>query len=274
MTTTMSPQKQRIAKNLKALGLGEFSGVKANGVYTIGSVSFKSLKEIEEYIKGIKESKEQVKEAVSESVVEEATTTIAKITEIRGKFANTVHYTVAVFSPEKGYTFLGGKDTETYDQALALIPGVRATTSDIEFAQWLTEMTEKEAVTESSASNKVQKVAAEVGVPVTEVEKIAAIAAEHNAAMKPKHTDFTLPIGPGDTKKDTLRKQQAEQTNALIEAEVAHYLPLWKSAKIDSLRWIAYTRGLDIKSTKRQPIIDALVADVRRELTEKHGLAA
>lgn len=118
--TTMSPQKQRIAKSLKALGLGDFDGVKEGGVYTIGSVSFKTLKEIEVYIQTIKESKEQ-------------------------------------------------------------------------------------------PSNKVQQVAQELGVPASEVEKIAAIAAiaaERNAAMKPKHTDLALPIGPGDTKQDLLRKQQ------------------------------------------------------------------
>ena len=210
MANTMSAQKTKIAKQLKALGLGEFDGIKANGVYIIGSVSFKTLKEIEEYIKGIKESKEQVKETVASSM-----TAIAKVTEIRGKFADTVHYTVAVFSPEKGYTFLGGKDTETYDQALALIPGIRATTSDVEFAQWLTEMTEK-----------------------AEKEVVS------------------------------------EQANALIEAEVAHQLSLWKSAKIDSLRYVAHLRCLDIKSTKRQPLIDALVADLRCRLTEKHGIAA
>ena len=207
----MSPKKQRIAKQLKSLLGVEFSGVKTNGVYTIGSVSFKTLKEIEAYVQGVKEGKEQA----AEQVVASSTASIAKITEIRGKFVDTVHYTVAAFSPEKGYTFLGGKDTETYDQALALIPGIRATTSDVEFAQWLTEMTEK-----------------------AEKEVVS------------------------------------EQANALIEAEVAHQLSLWKSAKIDSLRYIAYTRDLDIKSTKRQPLIDALVADLRCRLTEKHGIAA
>lgn len=119
---TMSAQKTRIAKQVKALGLGEFDGVKIDGKYRIGSVSFKTLKEIEVYIQGVKES-------------------------------------------------------------------------------------------------KVAEVAAEVGVPVSEVEKIAAIAAEYNAAMKPKHTDLALPIGPGDTKRDLLRKQQ-EALLALPHSEL------------------------------------------------------
>jgi hypothetical protein len=216
MANTMSPQKQRIAKQVKALGLGEFNGIKENGRYRIGSVSFGSLKEIETYIKGVKEGKE----VVSEQVVASSTTAIAKITEVRGRFADTVHYTVAVFSPEKGYTFLGGKDTETYDQALALIPGVRATTSDVEFAQWLTEIAESE------------------------------------------------PTAP---KAETVISEQAK---IAIETEVARQLSLWRSATIGSLRWIAYTRSLDIKSTKRQPIIDALVEDLRDKLMEKHGIAA
>lgn len=206
MATTMSAQKQRIAKQIKALGLGEFDGIKEHGVYRIGSVSFKNLKEIEEYIKGVKESKGQ---AVSEPVASKVEA-IAKVTEIRGRFADTVHYTVAVFSPEKGYTFLGGKDTETYDQALALVPsGVRVTSSDTEFAQWLTGMAE------------------------------------------------------------IVSKVQEE-----IETEVNRRLSLFRSATIRSLRYIAYTRSLDIKSTKRQPIIDALVADIRRELMASHGIAA
>lgn len=80
-----------------------------------------------------------VVEEVSEPVAEEAK--VAKITEIRGRFANTVHYTVRVFSLESGYTFLGGKEITTKDQALALIPGVRVTNSEAEFTQWLVEMT-------------------------------------------------------------------------------------------------------------------------------------
>lgn len=208
MTTTMSAQKQRIAKSLKALGLGEFDGVKTNGQYIIGSVSFKNLKEIETYIQAIKEGSEQVEEAMP---------VIAKVNEIRGKFANTVHYTVAVFSPEKGYTFLGGKEIETYDQALALVPGVRTTTSDAEFAQWLTKMTEESVAPKAEIS---------------------------------------------------------EQAKVLIETEVARQLSLWRSATIGSLRWIAYTRGLDIKSRTRQPIIDALIVDLRCKLMADHGLAA
>lgn len=138
MANTMSAQKQKIAKNLKALGLGEFDGIKVAGKYRVGSVSFKSLKEIEEYIKGVKESKEQVKE----------------------------------------------------------------------------------------------------------------------------------PVAP---KAETVI---SEQTKALVETEVARQLSLWKSASISSLRWIAYTRSLDIKSRTRQPIIDALVEHLRCKLMASHGIAA
>lgn len=49
---------------------------------------------------------------------------------------------------------------------------------------------------------KVVKVAQKFDIPVSEVEKIAAIAVEHNQAMKPKHTPMCKPIGPRDTKKD------------------------------------------------------------------------
>lgn len=74
MANTMSPQKQRIAKQLKSLLGVEFNGIKVNGIYRIGSVSFKNLKEIEEYIKGVKESNVQVKEPVApkaETVISE-----------------------------------------------------------------------------------------------------------------------------------------------------------------------------------------------------------
>lgn len=49
---------------------------------------------------------------------------------------------------------------------------------------------------------KVVKVAQKFDIPVSEVEKIAAIAVEHKAAMAPKHTPMCKPIGPRDTKKD------------------------------------------------------------------------
>lgn len=60
----MSIQKQRIAKKVAELGLGDFDGFKNNyGKYMIGSVSFKTLKEIELYLKGYKEAAEKAEAA-------------------------------------------------------------------------------------------------------------------------------------------------------------------------------------------------------------------
>lgn len=129
---TMSTQKTRIAKQLQALGLGEFDGIKANGVYTIGTLIFKTLKEIEVYIK---ESKEQVKEPTAPKVI-------------------------------------------------------------------------------------------------------------------------------------------SEQAKAVIETEVSRRLSLLRSEGMPGLRFIAGKRGLGIKSRTRQSLIDALIIDIRRELMERHGIAA
>ena len=65
----MSQQKQRIAKKLLALGLGTFTGEKVNGKYIVGMVSFKSLKEIEAYIKELEQANAQ--QSTSEAVVVE-----------------------------------------------------------------------------------------------------------------------------------------------------------------------------------------------------------
>ena len=52
----------------------------------------------------------------------------------------------------------------------------------------------------------IQEVASSLDIPVTEVKKIAAIAAEHNREkLEGKHTEMCLPIGPRDTKKDITR---------------------------------------------------------------------
>ena len=60
---------------------------------------------------------------------------------------------------------------------------------------------------------KVQEIATALDIPVAEVEAIAEIAAEHKAEMtEGKHTDFTLPIGPRDTKKDIVRKSTSIST--------------------------------------------------------------
>ena len=60
---------------------------------------------------------------------------------------------------------------------------------------------------------KVQEIATALDIPVAEVEAIAVIAQEHRKEMtEGKHTDFTLPIGPGDTKKDIVRKSTSIST--------------------------------------------------------------
>jgi hypothetical protein len=66
-----------------------------------------------------------------------------------------------------------------------------------------------------------------------------------------------------------------EETSDIdIEQEVAHQLSLLKSAKIDSLRWIAYKRGIVIKSRTRKALIDAIIASVRAKLEQKEAIAA
>lgn len=55
-------------------------------------------------------------------------------------------------------------------------------------------------------SSKVEEIATALDIPTEEVAKIAEIAAEYKQEIKPKHTDLELPIGPGDTKKDIMRK--------------------------------------------------------------------
>ncbi len=116
------------------------------GVYTMNKkngqvASYKSLGGAVKFLAGL--GVLPIVEEVAEPVVVEETK-VAKITEIRGRFVDTLHYyTVVVFSPEKGYSFLGGKEITTKDQALALIPaGTRVTNSEKEFAQWLMEMTD------------------------------------------------------------------------------------------------------------------------------------
>jgi hypothetical protein len=59
--TKMSTQKQRIAKNVKALGWTEFTGEKVNGTYTVNGKKFRTLKAIEEYIKSAKEEQQETK---------------------------------------------------------------------------------------------------------------------------------------------------------------------------------------------------------------------
>jgi hypothetical protein len=53
---------------------------------------------------------------------------------------------------------------------------------------------------------KVQEIATALDIPVSEVARIALIAEDYKQEIKPKHTDFELPIGPRDTKKDIVRK--------------------------------------------------------------------
>jgi hypothetical protein len=65
----MSQQKQRIAKKLLALGIETFTGEKVNGKYIVGMVSFKSLKEIEAYIKELEKANAQ--QSVAEAGVVE-----------------------------------------------------------------------------------------------------------------------------------------------------------------------------------------------------------
>jgi hypothetical protein len=48
---------------------------------------------------------------------------------------------------------------------------------------------------------KVQKIAASLNIAIEEVARIAKIAADYQQEIKPKHTEMTLPVGPGDTRK-------------------------------------------------------------------------
>lgn len=65
-----------------------------------------------------------------------------------------------------------------------------------------------------------------------------------------------------------------EASDLDIEQEVARQLSLLKSAKIDSLRWIAMCHKLTIKSRTRQGLIDAIIASVRAKLESEQNLAA
>jgi hypothetical protein len=65
----MSVRKQRIAKKLETLGMA-FDGQKVNGVYKIGIVSFKTLDEIEMYIKECLEKVNEKQSAPKADVVE------------------------------------------------------------------------------------------------------------------------------------------------------------------------------------------------------------
>jgi hypothetical protein len=60
----------------------------------------------------------------------------------------------------------------------------------------------------------------------------------------------------------------------IVEEEIARRLKLLKSGKIDSLRWIAKNRGLDIKSRKKIDFINAIISSIRMELERAHGIAA
>ena len=65
----MSIRKQKIAKRLESLGMA-FDGQKTNGVYKIGIVTFKTLDEIEVYIKECLEKADTQQSVVEAGVVE------------------------------------------------------------------------------------------------------------------------------------------------------------------------------------------------------------
>jgi len=160
----MSPQKTRIAKQIKDLGLGEFDGVKSNGVYTIGLVSFKTLKEVEAYIKA---SKETASEPVAPKVEAEQETD-DRVERFKSQFEfDSLAHLKELFA-EKGLV-AKGRSKQSYIDALG---------------EWYRE----------SLAPKAQEVAKDLSVPAAA-------------------------IGHGDTKKDTLRKQQ-ESLLALPHSEL------------------------------------------------------
>lgn len=65
----MSARKTKIAKRLEPLGMA-FDGQKVGGVYRIGIVTFKTLDEIEQYVKSLEMANE--KQSVAEEIVVEA----------------------------------------------------------------------------------------------------------------------------------------------------------------------------------------------------------
>ena len=60
-----------------------------------------------------------------------------------------------------------------------------------------------------------------------------------------------------------------EASDLDIEQEIARQLSLLKSAKIDSLRYIAFKRGINVKSRTRKGLIDAIIASAREKLESK-----
>lgn len=65
-------------------------------------------------------------------------------------------------------------------------------------------------------SAKAAEIAQSLDIAIEEVEKIAVIAAEHKAAMAPKHTNVCKPIGPHDTKKDWTKAALTRNTGFSI----------------------------------------------------------
>ena len=99
--------------------------------------------------------------------------------------------------------------------------------------------------------------------------KLASLAEEK--AVKVEETEVVIE----ETEAIVVSPEIVEEASDLdIEQEVARQLSLLNSAKIDSLRWIARCRGVNIKSRTRQGLIDAIIASVREMLESEQKVAA
>lgn len=58
----------------------------------------------------------------------------------------------------------------------------------------------------------------------------------------------------------------------MVDQEISRRLALLKTSRIDTLRYIASKRGIDIKSRKRVDFINAIIGSVKLELERKYCL--
>jgi hypothetical protein len=111
---------------------------------------------------------------------------------------------------------------------------------------------------------------------VREYVMVKVVVPARGAEALPMTTPAT--VAEVKARKNKVAANQCEVEEAkqeiLLEEKIAHQLSLLKSAKMDSLRYKAKCRGLDIKSRKRIDFINAIISSIRLDLERVHGIAA
>jgi hypothetical protein len=221
----MSARKTRIAKQIEELGLGKFTGIKANGVYTIGRFVFRSLNAIEEYIKVVKVCKAQQSEAKisRESLV-------AKLRSMDGD---------AILLPASNRSYANNE------------------------ARWLAagfvlqKLLDVPLVGHSSFCDKqghIVEFTVWLGMLFTDLEQSFGDICVRDVLQYLEVRE----VGP------TFVGQSLPKV--VVDVELSHRRAILEIYKIEDLRWVVNDRKMGIKSRKRKVLIDAIIADVRREL--------